>query len=77
MRHKDKIDHAVYSFAATTLAATFVPIGWAVLAVVVAGAIKEVLIDGLWRKGTPEWPDFLADVIGVLAAVAVMGRWGL
>lgn len=75
MIRKDHVHRAVYSFAVTTLAALFVPLGWAVVAVGLISAAKELYWDGLLRRGAPEWGDFVADVLGVSLACIVVGRW--
>lgn len=75
MIKQDKLQHLLYSYAATTLAAVFMPIGWAAVGAGVVGAIKEIYIDGKLRRGTPEWADFLADVVGIILACVVVGRW--
>jgi len=72
---RDKLDHIVYSFALTVVGAFLIPIGWAALLAVAIGALKEWYWDGLLRRGTPEWADFVADLIGIACACAIVWRW--
>lgn len=74
---KDKHDHAVYSFAAVMLAAFLMPPGWAALLVLAAGIGKEVIHDGLQGLGTAEWGDMVANTLGVLVALLLLGWWGV
>ena len=72
---KDKLRHIVYSFALVVAGAFFMPLGWAALIVVVIGALKEWYWDGRLKRGVPEWGDFVADLIGVVLACLLLGRW--
>ena len=67
---KDKKLHLLAGLALSILAGLFVYplIGLATAAVV--GALKEIIWDWLLKKGTPEFLDFVATVLGgVLGAV--------
>lgn len=61
---KDKKLHLLAGLALSILAGLlFCPlIGLATAAVV--GALKEVIWDWWWKRGTPEWLDFLATCLG-------------
>ena len=68
--NSDKLKHLLVGLALSLLAGLlFCPlIGLAAAAVV--GALKEIIWDWLLKKGTPEFLDFVATVVGgVLGAV--------
>jgi len=61
---KDKQKHLLAGLALAIIAGLlFCPlIGLATAAVV--GALKEIIWDWWWKRGTPEWLDFVATVAG-------------
>ncbi len=51
------------------VARLFSPILFAFLLAALVGALKELVWDKWWKKGTPEWLDFWATVLGGLIGV--------
>ncbi len=68
---KDKQKHFLAGLALSLLAGLlFCPIVGLATAVMV-GALKEVIWDWLLKKGTPEFLDFVATVLGGVGAVVL------
>lgn len=73
----DKIAHALVSYGAVLTFALVMPLAWAVLLTLIAGALKE------WHDftnpltHTAEWTDFYADCVGAGLAAAVLWRASL
>ncbi len=67
---KDKQKHLLAGLALSILAGLFVCPTWGLLTAVVVGALKEIIWDWWLGRGTPEFLDFVATVLGgVLGAV--------
>jgi hypothetical protein len=64
---RDKKLHMIVGFI-ISLSAIFIPAMWALFAVIVIGAFKEIY-DKLSGKGTPEVLDFVATVAGGLPVI--------
>lgn len=79
MLAKDKQKHFFAGLAIAIIAGPFLYIViaafWSKLTIItmaffglifatIAGAIKEIVWDWWWKKGTPEWLDFWATVLG-------------
>lgn len=76
MKHLDKAHHVVWSFALAVAGAFLLgPIGGLVIAGVL-GLVKEWW-DGLPPRRRFDWWDMVANVVGILAAVFILKRWGV
>ena len=69
----DKKWHMILSAAACLFLGLLLPIWTAAGITLVLGFGKEVVYDWWMGKGTPELADFVADVVGVAAAVIIGG----
>ena len=69
----DKKWHMILSAAACLFLGLLLPIWTAAGITLVLGFGKEVVYDWWMGKGTPELADFVADVVGVAAAMIVGG----
>ena len=67
----DKKWHMILSAAACLFLGLLLPILTAAGITLVFGVGKEIVYDKWMGRGTPEWLDFLADVLGVAAACVV------
>lgn len=67
----DKKIHLIGSFVVCLLLSFVVHLLIAVGITLALGIAKELIYDKLLAKGTPEWNDFLADVVGVVGAVLI------
>lgn len=75
---KDKQKHLLAGLALAIIAGLlFCPrIGLATAAVI--GALKEIIWDLLLKRGTPEWLDFMATVVGGVVGytlLTLLGSW--
>lgn len=68
----DKIAHALVSYGAVLTFALVLPLTWAVMLTLIAGALKEWYDFTKPEIHTAEWADFYADCVGAIAAVAVV-----
>ncbi len=67
---KDKQKHLLAGLALSLAMGLFVYPTWGLITAAVVGALKEIIWDWLLKKGTPEFLDFVATVLGgVLGAV--------
>ncbi len=66
MGSRDKKLHLLAGLALSILAGLFVSPKWGLIVATVIGALKEIVWDWWWKKGTPEWWDFWATVVGGL-----------
>lgn len=66
MRHlaPDKKKHLVAGFLITFITGIFLAPLWGLITACIVGALKEVIWDGLLKKGTSEFLDFVATCIG-------------
>jgi len=67
----DKLIHLMGCFVVCTVLSAVIPAPFAAGVTLALGAAKELIYDGLLKKGTPEWADWWADVAGVLLAWVV------
>jgi hypothetical protein len=68
----DKIAHALVSYGAVLTFALVLPLTWAVMLTLIAGALKEWYDFTMPEIHTADWNDFWADCAGAVAAVAVI-----
>lgn len=74
----DLFHHALYSAAATIIGGLLVGPVWEVpAAVLLVGALKELVWDWWLKRGHPGWDDMLANVVGVAAGGLVLGLLGV
>ena len=67
---KDKQLHLLAGLALSILAGHFAYPMFGLLVAAAVGALKEIIWDWRWKRGTPEWWDSWATVLGgVLGAV--------
>lgn len=73
---QDKSKHFIAGFVIAIIASLFVGYLIAVIVAILAGAGKEIY-DKVTGKGTPEFLDFVATVVGAIAAIAtsVAATW--
>lgn len=73
---QDKSKHFIAGFGIAIIASLFVGYLIAVIVAILAGAGKEIY-DKVTGKGTPEFLDFVATVVGAIAAIAtsVAATW--
>ena len=61
---KDKVMHLLAGLALSILAGHFAYPMFGLLIAAAVGALKEIIWDWWWKRGTPEWLDFLATCLG-------------
>jgi hypothetical protein len=57
--------------------AEFLPLMYATIIALLIGGAKEYIWDYKMGKGTPDWYDMLANTLGVIASLIVIGLGGL
>lgn len=67
---QDKLKHLLAGIGISLLIGIVFPPVWGLITAAIVGALKEIIWDWLLRKGTPEFLDFLATVLG--GAIAYM-----
>lgn len=68
----DKQKHLLAGLVLSILAGLlFCPL-FGLLTAAVVGALKEIIWDWLLKKGTPEWWDFWATVVGGIVGLVVL-----
>lgn len=65
----DKLVHFLGCFMVCIILSRFIPMQYSAMIVILLGAIKEIVYDGMIGKGTPEIKDFIADCVGVVFAI--------
>ena len=63
---QDGLAHILVSLVLCAVLGVFLPLWAAVLVTLAVGVLKELIWDKLLKKGTPEWKDILADVLGII-----------
>lgn len=70
---KDKVLHWMFGFFGSLAVGLFLQNPWlGLVAGIVAGLTKELVWDLWLKKGTPEFMDFLATLIGAGMALAIL-----
>ncbi len=69
---KDKKLHLLAGLALSILTGLFVSPKWGLIVATVIGALKEIVWDWWWKKGTPEWWDFWCTVLGGMAGYVIL-----
>lgn len=61
----DGLLHILCSALLTSVLGWFAPLWLAVLATLIVGVGKEIIYDKLMKRGTPQWKDLVADLVGI------------
>ena len=61
----DGLLHIVCSAALTSVLGWFAPLWLAALLAFIIGIAKEIIYDKLMKRGTPQWKDVVADLVGI------------
>ena len=68
----DKKQHIIASLCEVLIVGSFLGMVAGVVISLIVGALKEVVWDWMMKRGTPDWMDFAADVVGaILGALAL------
>lgn len=67
----DGLLHILCSLVLCALLSAFLPV-WAAAGITLAVGIgKELIYDKWLSKGTPQWKDIVADVVGIAAGIVI------
>lgn len=67
----DGLLHILCSLVLCALLSAFLPV-WAAAAITLLVGIGKELVWDLWlKKGTPQWKDIIADIVGIAAAAVI------
>lgn len=69
---QDGLTHILVSLILYAVLEAFMPIWIAALVTLAVGFIKELVWDKWLKKGTAEWRDIIADVVGILLVVLIV-----
>lgn len=69
---QDGLTHILVSLILCAVLEAFMPIWIAALVTLAVGFIKELVWDMWLKKGTAEWRDIIADVVGILLVVLIV-----
>ena len=61
----DGLLHIVCSAILTSVLSWLAPLWLAALATLIVGVGKEIIYDKLMKRGTPQWKDLVADIVGI------------
>lgn len=67
----DGLAHMLVSLILCAVLAAFMPVWIAALVAIAIGFIKELVWDRWLKKGTAEWRDIIADVVGIVWSVII------
>lgn len=67
---QDKANHALYCAVICTLLMLVLPLVYAVAVTLTVAVSKEVIHDWYLKRGTPDWYDMAANVVGVAVPVS-------
>jgi ABC-type transporter Mla maintaining outer membrane lipid asymmetry permease subunit MlaE len=73
----DKLLHFLVSALLLMYLAQFMTLVGATIVALAIGGVKEYFWDYLLKKGTPDWHDMFANILGVIISLIVIALGGL
>ena len=61
----DGLLHMLCSAVLVSVISWLAPLWLAALATLIVGVVKEIIYDKLMKRGTPQWKDLVADLVGI------------
>ena len=61
----DGLLHMLCSAVLVSVISWFAPLWLAALLALLVGVGKEIIYDKLMKRGTPQWKDLVADIVGI------------
>lgn len=61
----DGLLHMLFSAVLVSVINWFASLWLAALLALLVGVVKEIIYDKLMKRGTPQWKDLVADIVGI------------